>query len=358
MTDRASNPVHVLVLGPDPESHGGIASVIRVLQAHERPRRVCSTVLVTAESGSAARKIRRWSAAYLRFIGLLSRRRIDVVHAHSSVGISFARKVSFLGLARLAGTPTILHVHGSSFDRFLKAGSSLRRALIRGSLRIPSAIVVLSPEWEAVLRPHTQRPIHIVPNGVELLTAASAPAPATIVSLGRLGERKGTFDLIAATSALARSDARLVLAGDGDISGARDAASQAGVSARVETPGWVGREDAAQRLRAATVFALPSYAENLPMALLEAMAAGVPVVATRVGGIPTLIRDGENGLLVDAGDRRQLAGALDRLLTDDALRTRLGDAGRRTVTEQYSAAAASRRLAEIYRDLVMAPSRR
>lgn len=341
----------MLVLGPDPEANGGIATVIGVLAEHEDADSSLSELLVTAQSGSAGLKAWRWTAAYARFVLLLLQRRIDVVHAHSSVGVSFARKLSFLILARLAGTPTVLHVHGSSFDRFLSAGSWLRNALIRAGLRVPSTIVALSPEWAGILQSHTPRPIHIVPNGVELPVPNRNPAPATILSLGRLGERKGTFDLIAALAALPRSDARLVLAGDGDVDKARHAAARIGVSERVETPGWIDRAAAEVQLQRATLFALPSHAENLPMALLEAMAAGVPVVASRVGGIPSLIRDGENGLLIEAGDHRQLTSALDRLLSDGGLRARIGDAGRQTVAKRYSAQAATQRLAAIYRDL-------
>lgn len=350
-------PTEVIVLGPGLDDQGGITSVIATHVACADAAGLELLTVATTVPGGPLAKASAAIRATARLLGLLVRRPRAVVHAHSSVGVSFYRKSGLLLLASLLRRPTILHVHGSSFDRFLTAGSPLRRAVVRGGLRIPSAIVALSPEWESTLRPFTSRPIHVVPNGVELPSADRDPDPATIVSLGRLGERKGTFDLIAALATLDRPAPRLVLAGDGDVAAARDAAARVDLDDRVEIPGWVDREAAHEILRRATVFALPSYAENLPMALLEAMAAGVPVVASRVGGIPTLIRDGENGLLIDAGDRAQLAAALDRLLSDTELRARIGDAGRRTVIERYSALAATRRLASIYRDLVASPRR-
>jgi glycosyltransferase involved in cell wall biosynthesis len=99
------------------------------------------------------------------------------------------------------------------------------------------------------------------------------------------------------------------------------------------------------------VFCLPSHAEGLPMSLLEAMAAGKAAVATDVGGIPEVVRDGENGLLVPANDDARLAAALARLLGDAAARARMGQCARATIEQHYSTEVACGQLSALYREL-------
>jgi glycosyltransferase involved in cell wall biosynthesis len=125
-------------------------------------------------------------------------------------------------------------------------------------------------------------------------------------------------------------------------------AGELGVAGRVECPGWLSTEAARAELARAELFALPSYAEGLPMALLEAMAAGKPVVVGSVGGIPSVVADDANGLLVNPGDPAGLVEALSHLLADAAARRRLGRAARQTIEEGYSLGNSIRRLAAIY----------
>jgi glycosyltransferase involved in cell wall biosynthesis len=124
-----------------------------------------------------------------------------------------------------------------------------------------------------------------------------------------------------------------------------------GLAQLVELSGWLEPAAREQQLNSAAVFCLPSHAEGLPMALLEAMAAGKAVVASRVGGIPEAVHDGENGLLVPPRDARALATALARVLADAGLRARRGERTRDTVAQHYSTEAICGRLAAIHNDL-------
>ena len=131
--------------------------------------------------------------------------------------------------------------------------------------------------------------------------------------------------------------ARLVLGGAGELERAREMARSLGFEDALETPGWVVGEEKELLLKRAWVFTLPSHWEAMPMAVLEAMAAGLPVVATRVGGVPAAVADGESGILVEPRDPERLAEALVRLLRDSALRKAMGAAGRVRALEQFSA---------------------
>jgi glycosyltransferase involved in cell wall biosynthesis len=177
-----------------------------------------------------------------------------------------------------------------------------------------------------------------------------------IGGVGRLAAEKGFDVLVRALKQLVVRgiDAHLVLVGDGGERGALEAlARELDLRARVRFAGW--QPDVRPYFEALDAFALSSYREGLPNVLLEAMALEVPVVSTRVNGVPRLIEDGANGFLVSAGDADGLAHALAVALTNGEVRTRFRAAGRHTVETKFSFATRMKRLAELY-DLLLRSS--
>jgi glycosyltransferase involved in cell wall biosynthesis len=181
-----------------------------------------------------------------------------------------------------------------------------------------------------------------------------SPGPASIVAVARLGPTKGLEILIAAAAKLARSGRpfRVRILGDGPLRADLEARVRAvGAQDYVRLEGTVSREAVARTLAGATVFALPCTVlgggrhDGLPVAILEAMAAGLPVVTTAVGGIPEAIVSGVNGRLVRPGDSSALRLALAELLDDHALRRRLGAAARNSVLERFQLRDSAARLA-------------
>jgi glycosyltransferase involved in cell wall biosynthesis len=172
-----------------------------------------------------------------------------------------------------------------------------------------------------------------------------------VLGLGRLVEKKGFRDLVAAA---ARLDAvQVAIVGDGDLGAAlRQEAAAAGVA--VQFPGALAREDVPAALAAADVVAVPSVVDaagnvdGLPNVLLEALAAGRPVVASRVAGIPDVVEDGVNGLLVPPNDAAALAGAIRRLQQEPSTRRALGEEARRRAVLDLTWEAAARRFEECY----------
>jgi glycosyltransferase involved in cell wall biosynthesis len=163
------------------------------------------------------------------------------------------------------------------------------------------------------------------------------PERFVIGAVGRLSAEKGFDVLIRSTHQLLKEelDIELLIIGDGDEKSALQALiSELGCTERIRLLGY--RSDTRDLYQAMNVFALSSFREGLPNVLLEAMAFEVPVVATRIAGIPRLIRDRDNGLLVEPGDAAGLGGAIFSLLHDADLRDRLGRAGRRTIEASYS----------------------
>ncbi|HEY0342685.1 MAG TPA: glycosyltransferase, partial [Steroidobacteraceae bacterium] len=172
----------------------------------------------------------------------------------------------------------------------------------------------------------------------------------TLLFLGHLLRDKGVYDLVRAFGMVAPRFPRmkLVLGGVGNIDAVRQLAAQLEIQERVSCPGWLGPERKTAALARSTVFILPSYAEGMPMALLEAMSWGMPVIATPVGGIPQVVVNDSNGLLVAPGDIDALADAIRRLLDDPALCERLGAAARATVETGFSLNEALAKLSGIY----------
>ena len=278
--------------------------------------------------------------ALVSFTALLCRQRVELVHIHTATRGSFGRKSLFATIARAFGVPVILHLHGAEFIRFYAAQPRLIQRLIRDQLTRATRVLVLSETWRheiAAIAPNAH--LAVVPNTVSLpASSAHTDTPPHILFLGRIGPRKGAFDLIAAFANLAPRypDLRLTLAGDGQTAEARDAARTLGLTHRITILDWIDAPTRTALLAQTTIYVLPSRNEGLPMSVLEAMAAGLAVVTTPVGGVPDLITSGESGLLVPPGDVPALTAALATLLDDPARRAQLGAAARRHIAQSFT----------------------
>jgi glycosyltransferase involved in cell wall biosynthesis len=316
-------------------------------------------LLVTHRRTHLAGRLAIAAGALARLAGLLVAGRVALVHAHVAMRGSFWRKALFLALARAFGVPTVVHLHGSTFVEFYEQECGpLRQWLVRRTLERARAVIALSESWRAYLaRIVPQARVVVVPNMVDAAAVRSAieasgarRAPGRILFLGEIGRRKGVYDLVCAMAqvAAAHPRARLVAAGSGEIEAVRRLARELGVERSVELPGWVAGDAKARLLAEAAIYVLPSYNENLPVSILEAMAAGLPVVSTRVGGIPDAVRHGTEGLLVLPGAGEDLAQCLLRLLEDPGLAARMGASGRRRVAAEFSPAVVVGALERLY----------
>jgi glycosyltransferase involved in cell wall biosynthesis len=351
----------ILMVGTAPEGRGGVAALVSVLRAGGLFEQASVRYVSTHREGSFFTKLGAAAGGFLQALACLWRRPA-IVHAHVASHASFARKSLLLWLARCAGCQTIFHLHGGGFRQFatLRSGVLMRR-WIRHTLERSSLVIALTEGWAAFVRGFAPRArVAVVPNAVPLPrrldNRGERAEPGRIFFLGRVEAAKGVGELLDAAAILApRFPAlRLVLAGSGDLDAWRREAAGRGIGDRVELTGWLDAGACADQLARASVFCLPSHAEGLPMALLEAMAAGKAVVASAVGGIPEALREGENGLLVPPRDGAALAAALARVLEDADLRARLGAQARGTVAQHYSTEAVCGRLAAIYNDLARA----
>jgi glycosyltransferase involved in cell wall biosynthesis len=290
----------------------------------------------------------RWVARLRR---LVLDRRIDLVHAHSPVASVGAR----LGVGSRAAIVTTEH---NTWDRYRPA---TRRANAATFAR-QQAVIAVSDEVARSIGRRPGPPVEVIPNGVdaEALRAAALPREAArrelglppdgavVGTIGGVTAKKGHVDLVRAAARLVRSlpDARVAIVGlEIDAGPVRDAIAAAGLQHRVLLAGY--RRQAARLLLAFDVFTLASRYEGMPLSLLEAMAVGLPVVATRVGGIPEVVTSGRDGLLVAPDDDVALAAAWAALVADPARRASLGAAAVRTA-ERFSLGETVRRTQDVY----------
>lgn len=315
------------------------------------------TYIPTHHDGGVVRKLQAFLVGWFRFMGMLVCRKVGVLHAHTASRASFWRKSLFMMPAFIARVPVILHLHGGEFQVFYeKECSVLSRRFIQWVFARSGQVVVLSESWLRWVRATVPTAkVKVIPNPIIVSETNSAKVrlPFSLLFLGRLGQHKGTFDLLHAVVALAPSypELRVLLGGDGDLDAVRSEAEALGISSHVSLLGWVKGADKAHLLEEATAFVLPSYNEGLPMSVLEAMAYGLPVVSTPVGGIPEAVRDGTEGFLVPPGDVRQLADRLNRLLADSALRARMGGAARARAVSNFGAAGLVEQWIALYGEL-------
>ncbi len=308
---------------------------------------------------AAIAQVRRW----------LRRRPVDLVHTHQTEAGIVGRFA-----ADFAGGPRVIHtVHGTPFtgDRSAAVKAVLlaaERAAARRCDRIAVNAAALRDEYLArgIGRPGDYA---VVPSGVEIERFADArpaddlagrPGPVAVFA-GRLVEGKGLGDLLAALEAVAEGAAEeaaaeegaglsLLVAGEGPLGEALAAgARRRGLEGRIRLLGH--REDLPRVLAAADLFVLPSWREGTPRVVTEAMAAGLPVVATRVGGVPDQVRDGEEGRLIEPGDHGALAAALAELAADPELRARMGRSARERAG-RWSIEAMAERTDALYRSVL------
>jgi glycosyltransferase involved in cell wall biosynthesis len=294
---------------------------------------------------------------------ILRRDRISLLHSH----LYHANLYGRLAALRV-GIPAVCTVHNIYTRRKLHR-NLVNRWLARHTARI---IAVSSPVRDDVLRYDRVVPSNVVviPNGVDVdgfdlsLTRQQArerlgiPKDRYVIgTLGRLEEQKGLPHLVEAIQLLSESGMLvfLLIAGSGREEGRlREMVARFGLEDSVRFLGM--RRDVPEVHRAMDVFALPSLWEGLPIALLEAMASGLPVVATPVGGIPEVIRNGKNGLLVPPEDPVALAAALRRIRHDAVLAEVLGREGRETVRERYTHRRLAEHVMEVYRESLREPT--
>jgi glycosyltransferase involved in cell wall biosynthesis len=288
-------------------------------------------------------------AGLVELVRLLRRERPDILHASSS-------KAGILGrlAALLAGVPIrIFTVHGWAFSAHSGAASTLYHWADRLMMPLTTVTICVSDHSRArgvEAGTCTAEETAVIPNAVDLQAAPAARRDRdrpVLVAVGRLQAPKDFLTLVRAVALLEPGSVDTLVVGEGpDRIDLEAEIRRLGIGERVQLLGE--RRDVPELLAGADMFVLSSASEGMPVSVLEAMAASLPVVGSRVGGVPELVVEGETGLLVEPGNVGELAAAIDRLLADPGLRGQLGEAGRERVKLHFALDPFRRAHVELY----------
>ena len=339
----------VLIVGPTPPPLGGMETCVeqlmrsRVASEYELHLQRTHVIDPTRFNGALGNASALVNAGIV--LGSLVREmrsfKPAIVHLHTNSYTGFYKMAGYSSLCRRMGARTILHIHGGEFQNFY--GNSRIGGLIRDMINANDAVAVLSEKWLEFFKSIgvDQEKMHVLNNCVEIPVAAEGSGgPPVFLFLSRIERQKGVDEIIRAARLMHEKlpEARIVMAGPitHGMESIGDDVKAAGLEKFIELRGPVVGKDKDSAYRGADVYLLPSHAEGMPMGLLEAMSYGLPCITTPVGGIPDVLKDGENGLLVKPGDTDGLAAAMIRLAGDKEYRKKLGLAARKTIECHYS----------------------
>lgn len=349
----------ICMIVPDKMVKGGIASVVNGYRGSWFENQYQITYIESYKDGSKLAKLLKGVQCYFRLLHQIARNKPDIVHVHSSFGLSFFRKIPVIYIAWFAGVPIINHIHGAEFDKFFTNASNNKKKLIKKVYGKCDKLIALSEEWKKSLSKIVQpEKIVVIENYSVLHEDAFLERQARknnhmVLFLGEIGKRKGCYDIPDVVQRVAKDvpDVKFVLCGVGtpnDEQAVAELCRQKNISDKVLFPGWVRGEEKDRMLRDADVFFLPSYNEGMPMSVLDAMGYGLPIVSTQVGGIPKIVHDFENGMCVNAGDIEAYSNAIVALLKDDMQSKRNGEKSMEIVRERYSLDIHLRLLSRVY----------
>ncbi len=350
----------VLLVGKGPPDRGGIPSFIQGLLTGELSRRHELTFLNVAHTGTpeggrlSLGNIRRtlrdavsvWRGA----------RDHEIVHINSALAptVTVLRAGVLVLAGRLRGSGVIVHAHGGNIETWLT--TRWARWVMRAAMRGASLVVAV---WNAGERglAETLGPerVRLVVNGVDTdrFNPATTPGndPPRVLYVGLLTPRKGVLDLIEASKALRRAGLEHELWLLGGVPDEGPEAAEPVLAAAEGHAVLLGTrvpDEMPEAYASADVFCLPSWWEAMPLSVLEAMAAGLPVVASDVGDVARIVVEGETGLVVPAKAPEQLAAAVRKVVEDPETARRMGRAGRARAEEVYSSSATARAIGELY----------
>jgi glycosyltransferase involved in cell wall biosynthesis len=288
--------------------------------------------------------------------------RAPIVHICTSNFWVFWESTVYAIIARILGRRTILHIH-TDFISFYKATGQFGRKWMARALTVMDRVIVLTESAAIVARKLTNpERISMVPTSIrkselpEVIPCSGRSEPVTMLFMGgHHATRKGVNELAQAIPrVLEQCSCRFIIAGGKDVEKVYRALCRSGYGESVEYVGWVPEEEKSGLLGRADVYVLPSNAEGMPRGLIEAMAVGLPVISTRIGGIPDMIIEGQNGFLVDAGDVQALVESIVLLALAPDLRERMRQANINKVHSQWLQESVFQSYRHLYDELLRA----
>ena len=342
----------VLMIGPARSVNGGISAVVNNYYKAGLDRKVDLKYIGTMEDGSKWHKLKIAVKAFVEFVIKVSK--YDLVHIHMASDSSLYRKIPFIILTKMFRKKLIIHQHGGNIKQFYYSEcSEKRREFIKKVLQKADAFVVVAPYLKDIFKDIVkEEKIIVLPNAIEIPENVSKEyKEQNLLFLGRLCKEKGINELLEAVKELKNDfpKLQLYLGGVWIEEELEKKAEKCGDF--IHYLGWIDAEKKKEYLQKCNIFVLPTYFEGLPMSLLEGMAYGCACVATEVGGIPQVVTDRKDGILIPAKEVESLKEVLKKLLEAPILQEELGKNARKTLEEGYDINKSMQKLLQVYQSV-------
>lgn len=330
----------VLMIGPARSVHGGVSAVVNNYYAAGLDQQIKLKYIATMVDGSKMRKLIQAMLAYITFLFALPS--YHILHVNMAADASCYRKKIFIDTAWLFRKKIIIHEHGGDFEGFYyERCSEKQRANIKRSLNRAKIFLVLSESWKKFFSEIVDEDkIHVLQNGIVIPTKVKQDySNHKVLFLGRLCKEKGIGELLEAVPVIQKQiqDFKLILGGVWEEGNEALKEKARALSETVLCPGWISEKEREALFQECSIFVLPTWFEGQPISLLEAMAAGMCVAASAVGGIPQIMgkESDVTGILLPPKDADTLADELIKLLKDEEQRRKMGQNARIRIINNY-----------------------
>lgn len=354
--------IKVLMIGNHPSVKGGITSVIQQLLEHDwNEEGIDMSFIPSYKSSNKYLRLIYFSFAYLRIVKKFLFDKPDVVHIHMSYRGSFARKYSIHKLCRKFNIPDIIHLHGSEFEKWFNSCDEKKQRQIKTLLSESSRFIVLGNEWNNVIEkiePSTNTVVVSNTVHIPIETVKWNSESFTFLFLGVLIPRKGVMDLLDAFSKIKEKysdkNIKLIITGTGSQEEEiKQKCHQLLLEESVEFAGWITGDTKKKLILQSQALVLPSYNEGLPIAILEAMSYGMPIISTTVGDIASAVLEGQNGYLLNPGDILSLTEGMEKVMAGEEDFTKLSHASKQLAREKFSDEKYYAQMSDCYRNSIM-----
>ena len=328
------NKIKVLVVATSPNGKGGIASV---LQIHKKYKPDLYLISTTSGKGGSVKKIIFLIRALLLFLMQLMLNKVDIIHIHSASYNSFHRKYIFFRIAKWFNKKVLFQVHGAEFHLFFQ--NSNKKHKIKYLLEHVDAVICLSNEWKSFFEEKfSLNNIYVLNNVVDYVTYGKKrfdTYPIQFLFLGYIDKRKGIWDIcevIAENKTVFEGKIKIKIGGNGQKKKLVEFIEKYNLEEIIEYIGWVDDMAKINCLQESHVYLLPSYNEGLPISILEAMSYSMPIISTKVGGIPNVVSQ-TNGFLLKPGDKKALLDAISYFVSNPEEIEKMGEVSKKNVKD-------------------------
>jgi glycosyltransferase involved in cell wall biosynthesis len=345
----------ILMVGQTPPPIGGVTEQIRILVNSDLSNLVSLFHISPGRDTNCIgiRKVANSALFILKVLFFSIYRKADVVHLHTSSYTGFYEKGIIAVILRILTKKVLLQIHGGDFDRFYEYSNF--RWFIRLTLSIVNKVLVLSDGWKDKISEFAQHAdINVYNNSIDMGIFSNIYLQRRnretfrILFAGGILKAKGVFDILEIAQSFKGKKVSFDLLGDGtEYNKVKTMIDEFGLKDMVFLHGWKTGDEKLRYFKNASIFILPSYIEGQPVAILEAMAAGLPVVSTTVGSIPEIVSD-KRGILCKPGDIQAYKTAIDTLIKNDSLRESMRVDAVQYVSTHHDINSQVQRLLQIY----------